>query len=490
MRPTLTLQEFRLLAQHSSIIAVFEEIPMSDKTPVMIYQLLQKLYYQEGVLFEDLYPGHEERYAYLSFEVMATLSIHQDDGLDPIIELRKLQAQYQPSTRQDVSHLISNIFGFMSYDVVHFFENIPHQQQMGDQTLPLCLFNFYALNLTFDYQQQTILISTIVDVNQHEVEVSYRKAREKIKNIKTLIANAETISSPPSLNGSNHTADTIALSVDTDDNIFMQMVDKAKEYIVSGDVFQIVISRSYQCNYFVTPFAIYETLREVSPAPYLFYFPCESSTIIGASPETLVKVNNQVVTVNPIAGTKKRDNLQSDETISADLLSDEKELAEHIMLVDLARNDVGAVSVPGSVCVQDLLKVKHYSHVSHITSIVSGQLKPFFDALDALKAAFPAGTLSGAPKIRAMEIINELEMTPRNLYAGAICRFDCANNFDSCIAIRMAHLKDGIATIRTGAGIVFDSVAKMEARETDQKAYSIIQTIFKAHGVSYDFNHR
>ena len=198
---------------------------------------------------------------------------------------------------------------------------------------------------------------------------------------------------------------------------------------------------------------------------------------MGASPEKLVSVQQGEVSVNPIAGTRKRVDKKYDDAVSQELLSDEKELAEHMMLVDLARNDVGKVSKPGSVQVTELLKIKHFSHVTHITSTVTGQLRDTLDALDALAATFPAGTLSGAPKIRAMEIIDELESTGRGLYGGAICRMDYQGNLDSCIAFRMAVLSDGVATVRAGAGIVFDSNPQTEADETRHKALSMLSAI-------------
>jgi anthranilate synthase component 1 len=215
----------------------------------------------------------------------------------------------------------------------------------------------------------------------------------------------------------------------------------------------------------------------------MFYLPIDDVVVLGASPEKLVSVHEGMITTHPIAGTRRRPDAHHNQAIEADLLSDEKELAEHRMLVDLARNDVGAVATPGSVEVTELLKVKHYAHVSHITSTVIGQLRPECDALDALAAAFPAGTLSGAPKIRAMEIIDKLEVSSRGLYGGAICRLDYQGNLDSCIAIRMAILKNGMALIRAGAGIVFDSDAQAECDETRHKAHAMLYALALAQGV-------
>ena len=244
-----------------------------------------------------------------------------------------------------------------------------------------------------------------------------------------------------------------------------------------GDAFQIVLSRSFQQNYQAKPLDIYRALRNVSPAPYMFYFPSDYGILLGASPEKMITVRGSVVEINPIAGTRPRRNPDEEATNAQALLTDEKELAEHRMLVDLARNDLGAVCIPGTVKVTELLQVKHFSHVSHLTSVVTGQLCADKDALDALQATFPAGTVSGAPKIRAMEVIDALETSRRGCYAGALCRLDALGNFDSCIAIRMAVLREGVATVRTGAGIVADSNPAAEAAETRHKAQGILAAI-------------
>lgn len=480
MQP-FTLEEFKEYARNSSKVAVFEEIPAGNLTPITIYKRLNQNQTQEGVMLENLYNDSScdgsRRYSYICFEPIQSFSIPYGTGTNVLEALRNFKSELQYATRHDVAHLITKAVGFFTYDIVSNFENITNQDA-NENSFPLCLFHFFSFTLTFDHDNQTVLISILTDVNG-QLDAAYHHAREKIQNIITTLT-----ASIPSFECLINTKSTDKATVDVDisDTDFMQMVIKAKEYIISGDAFQIVISRSFKRNYTIPPLAIYKLLREVSPAPFMFYFSMPDQTIIGASPERLVCVYQNEVTINPIAGTRQRINDQPDEIICTELLNDKKQLAEHMMLVDLARNDIGAVSKPGSVKVVDLLKVKNYSHVSHITSTVTGQLKDNCDALDALKAAIPAGTLSGAPKIRAMQIIAELEKTPRELYGGAFCRFDLSDNFDSCIAIRMAVLKDGIATVRTGAGIVFDSDPYAEAQETYHKAYGLLDAIAKAHG--------
>jgi len=475
MTQPLTLDEFKMLAKNARRIAVFQEIPAGKLTPFIIYSLLNKAFKTEGVMLEDLHQRECARYSFICFESIASLMINNDDDSQPLAALRDLQSKLVYSTRAEIADLITSAIGFITYDVVRYFETIP-DRHAADPSLPILLFNFYALSITFDHEKQTILISTLVEVSG-QPEQAYNQAQQKIISIIKLFS-----TSPHEADSPIEKKTASPIDVDTSDLDFMRMVEKAKDYIIRGDAFQIVISRCFKRNYSVSPLEIYNTLRRVSPAPFMFYFPTETSVIIGASPERFIRVHNKQVTLNPIAGTRKHTGERTDEAITDDLLNDKKELAEHMMLVDLARNDVGAVSDPGSVQVSELLHVKHYSHISHITSTVTGKLQKKYDALDAFAAAFPAGTLSGAPKIRAMQIIDELETSRRGLYGGAICRLDSLGNFDSCIAIRMAVLKNGIATIRTGAGIVYDSNPAAEAQETHQKARSMLDAIAQAHG--------
>ncbi|EKD92354.1 MAG: hypothetical protein ACD_29C00049G0005 [uncultured bacterium] len=425
-------------------------------------------------MIENLNQKENERFSFICFDPIASLSIYKDDGQNPLNAIRDFQSTYATSTRKEMAELMTNSVGFFTYDSVRYFEELPDRHAINS-AFPAILFQCHQLNVTFDHKKQTILISVLVKTGEKSA-VIYQQAQEKIKKIINLLLSGYKVSQPQ-----NRNTDA-TVEADIADSDFIRMVEKAKNYIACGDAFQIVLSRCFKRHYSVSPLEIYKTLREVSPAPFMFYFPTESSVIIGASPERFMRVHHNEITVNPIAGTRKRTMGKTDSMISDDLLNDKKEIAEHMMLVDLARNDVGVVSDPGSVQVRELLKVKHYSHVSHITSTVTGQLQKKYDALDAFFAAFPAGTLSGAPKIRAMQIIDELETSRRGLYGGAICRFDSVQNFESCIAIRMAILKDGVATIRTGAGIVYDSNPENEAEETYQKARSLLDAIAKAHG--------
>ncbi len=264
---------------------------------------------------------------------------------------------------------------------------------------------------------------------------------------------------------------------------FREAVRKAQEYIRAGDIFQVVLSRQETVDCALDPFTVYRALRMVNPSPYMYFLRNQETTIAGASPEMLVRVENRRVETRPIAGTRPRGQGRSDDAIARDLLADEKERAEHLMLVDLGRNDLGRVCRFGSVAVPEMLKVEHYSHVAHLVSSVTGELAEGKDALDALAATFPAGTLSGAPKIRAMEIIDELEPVRRGLYGGALGYIDLGGNLDFCIAIRTLVMQAGRVTLQAGAGIVADSDPAYEERETEAKAGALFAALRLAGGL-------
>lgn len=482
MTQALTFDEFQTLAQQAKRIAVFREVAMGTLTPIGSYKLLSKAYGENGVMLENLCEQESTRYAYLCFNSMASLVVHSGDNVNPFAKLRYLQSQYSFATRDNIARLINNAMGLVTYDAVRYFEKIPDRHPC-DPLLPTLLFHFYTLSLTFDHKNKSILISTVVEISD-DPETDYQKAQQTIDQIIQLL-----LSTAPQADNIPISSLQTKIEVDITDNEFIDKVKEAKKLIVAGEVFQIVLSRCFKRAYSVTPLDIYKSLCKISPSPFMFYFPTDAEIILGASPERMISVIDKQIAVNPIAGTRQRMTSSTDKSIEADLLSDKKELAEHMMLVDLARNDVGSVSVPSSVVVNELAKVKHYSHVSHITSTVTGQLDDHYDLYDALAAAFPAGTLSGAPKIRAMEIIDSLETTRRGMYGGAICRIDAHGNLDSCIAIRMASLREGIATIRTGAGIVFDSDPASETQETRQKAQAMLEAIAVAQGEHHDINY-
>jgi anthranilate synthase component 1 len=262
---------------------------------------------------------------------------------------------------------------------------------------------------------------------------------------------------------------------------FRAMVDRAKEYILAGDIFQVVLSQRFSLPFQLPPLALYRSLRRLNPSPFLFYLDFGGFSVIGSSPEILVRLRDDTVTIRPIAGTRPRGKTpDEDRALAADLLADQKELAEHLMLLDLGRNDVGRVAKVGSIRVTERMKIENYSHVMHIVSNVEGAIDPKHDAMDALMAGFPAGTVSGAPKVRAMEIIEELEPEKRGIYGGAVGYFAANGSMDTCIALRTTVLKDGVMYVQAGAGIVADSVPESEHQECQHKARALVRAAQEA----------
>lgn len=476
-----SLEQFIAAAKTGECVAVHAEVLADRLTPVGIFESLQDEMRHGAMLESGMQREEAGRHSFLAFDAMAELRVKNgkiiqrigslDTELDepPFTALRKLMKNLSAISASTGEKMMANAVGFLGYDGIRFFENIPDRHPHSD--LPDLFVKFYRTTLRFDHQQHKLSIMHLVDV-ENNAEKSYETAVEKIKKITQKI-------NTPVLIAATHASPVKETSIEPDvsDENFIQMVERAKKHIVQGDVFQVVLSRCFTKKYTASPFDIYRALRRVNPSPYMFYLSIDEAVIVGASPERMVSVQDGIATVNPIAGTRPRHHQEEDAAMEKSLLNDPKELAEHMMLVDLARNDLGAVSEPGSVKVTELLRVKHFSHVSHLTSLVTGKLRKNLDALDALAATFPAGTLSGAPKIRAMEIIDELETSRRGVYGGAIFRLDKHGNLDSCIAIRMAVLRNGVATVRAGAGIVYDSNPKTEADETSHKAKAMLTAI-------------
>lgn len=467
----LTLEQFVELAKEENKIAVFQEVSGDRITPISAFEALGDEAQDAAILESGSVNGVNGRYSFICLDPIA-------QAVD-FVELRKQLAQYHCHTEHPLSKLIGGAVGFVSYDAIRLFEDIPDSHPNQDQ-LPDVLFKFYRTNIAFDHQSRKVVISTLAEVNA-DAKQAYDLAFQKIEQ---LIAKIFTANSQPNkTTGLSPNKDSDGVQISMDDEYFKNIVQKAKQYIVAGDIFQVVLSRCFRKKYSGNPFDIYRALRITNPSPYMFYLEHDGTFIIGSSPEKLVSIENGIVESHPIAGTRPRgQNAVEDAQLAKDLLADEKEIAEHTMLVDLARNDIGAVCKPGSVKVKDFKMIRNFSRVMHIASVVEGTLSEDKDALDALQAAFPAGTLSGAPKIRAMEIIDELETSRRGLYGGAICHIDNQGNLDSCIAIRMAVLKDGVATVQAGAGIVYDSDPQTEAEETRHKVKAVLEAIQLAEG--------
>jgi len=480
MFPELSESEFLRLAKSHEYVIAYRELPADSITPITAYQLLARHHPSMVLLESTAQESQHARYSHLFFEPTDTLTLSKsheknDEYLD---SLRACAARYQAGYTHPLSRLAGSLVGYFSYDAVRLFETLPDRHEKTSVEIPDAEFSLYHSSISFDHKTQRYVIATLVHVSEKPQE-DYREAVKKLDVI------VESLQQSPPKEKPFYAEEKQTIQVDTTDLEFETRVEKAQQYIHAGDAFQIVLSREFSVPYSGDGFQLYRALRLVNPSPYLFYIERDGVQIAGCSPEKLVSVQEGLIESCPLAGTRRRGTTpEEDVELAHDLAFDQKELAEHRMLVDLHRNDVGAVAKPGTVKVVKKEKIERYSRVMHLSSTVQGELHEDYDAFNALKAAFPAGTLSGAPKIRAMEIIDELESSRRGLYGGAICAFDNAGNLESCIAIRMVIIKDGVAYVRSGAGVVLDSDPRAEARETRQKAQAMFDGIFLASGAS------
>ena len=388
----------------------------------------------------------------------------------PLDELRKLLAESRIAMPDALPPMAAGVFGYLGYDMVRQMEDIgaPNPDALG---LPDALFIRPTVVLVFDAVKDQITIVTPV---RPQSGISAKAARVRAEE--RLQAVVDALDSPldKQTRVPDHAAIMAGLVSNTPEADYSAMVDRAKEYIAAGDIFQVVLSQRFSTPFTLAPFSLYRALRRVNPAPFLYYLAFDGFSVAGSSPEILVRVRDGKVTIRPIAGTRPRGATPADDKrLGEDLLSDPKERAEHLMLLDLGRNDVGRVSQIGTVSVTDQFFLEHYSHVMHIVSNVEGTLDPRHDLIDALAAGFPAGTVSGAPKVRAMEIIDELERDKRGLYAGCVGYFSATGAMDTCIVLRTAIVKDGMMYVQAGAGIVADSINAMEQAECVNKAKAL-----------------
>ncbi|MGC2110526.1 MAG: anthranilate synthase component I, partial [Candidatus Korobacteraceae bacterium] len=374
---------------------------------------------------------------------------------------------------------ISGCVGYFAYDMVRQFERLPERAK-DDVGVPDCIFTFYDRLLAFDHLRHQVHIIAAADVRAESPRKAYDRALADIAAIeKKLIRGVKG----QHFHWSSDKKKAIRVHNSTSHDDFVRSVRTAKEYIAAGDVFQVVLSQRLDFKPPAEPFQIYRALRTVNPSPYMYFLKLDDMHVVGASPEMLVKVTGRKLEYRPIAGTRKRGaDAAEDDLLTEQLRTDEKERAEHVMLVDLGRNDLGRVSEYGSVKVGGLMYVEKYSHVMHLVSALEGKLREGLDALDALAACFPAGTLSGAPKVRAMEIIEELEPVRRGVYGGSVLYADHAGNLDSCIAIRTMVVHGNRAYVQAGAGIVADSDPESEYQECMNKASAVLRAAELASG--------
>ena len=425
------------------------------------------------------------RYTFLGFE--PELSISCIDGnmnvdgkeftcADPTNYLRELLKKYKSPRITSLPPFTGGLVGYFSFDFINYKEpstkmNIDDSE--GFKDIDLMLFKDV---IAFDNVKQKIILITNIELDK-DLNVEYEKALKRLNSIKELLHTGKK-----SFEGGKLLGEVTPLFSNDE---FSNMIGKAKHHIKEGDIFQIVLSNRLQANFEGSLFDTYRVLRTVNPSPYMFYFSGTDVEVAGASPETLVKLEDGILHTFPLAGTRPRGKSEKeDKELETELLADEKELAEHNMLVDLGRNDLGKISKFGSVVVEKFHSIERYSHVMHIGSTVRGEIRPEYDALNALEAVLPAGTLSGAPKIRACQLIEELENNKRGIYGGAIGYIDFTGNMDTCIAIRLAYKKNGKVFIRSGAGIVADSDPDKEYIESINKAGAVVDALKKAQEIN------
>lgn len=487
------------LAREYTLIPVYREVLADLETPISVFlKLCQE---EAGAFLLESVEGGEKvaRYSFLGCRPLLTLAnrdgvshvlagdtasqyrtVGQVTGAaeaerlegDPLSHLREVLQRYKVYQPQGVPRFFGGAVGYMGYDAVRNYERLSDAPE-DDLHLPDALFMIPELIVAFDHLRHKLLLIANTQPGA-EPEVEYRRAQALLDGAVARLRGPVPV--PPGVPLGRPRPLTVTANQTPEQ--FHAAVERAKEYIRSGDAFQVVVSQRLQTSVRSRPMDIYRVLRTVNPSPYMFYVTFGDLKIIGSSPELLIRVEDGVAESRPIAGTRPRGKSEAeDATLESELLADEKERAEHVMLVDLGRNDLGRVCQYGSVQVRQMMRVERYSHVMHLVSDLAGQVAPGKDAFDVLSACFPAGTLSGAPKVRAMQIIDELEPTRRNLYGGAIGYFGWGGSMDTCIAIRTMLMQGDKVYIQAGAGIVADSDPEKEYQESLNKARALLRSI-------------
>ncbi len=483
-----SLEEFKKKANKGNLIPVYREILADRDTPVSAFQKIDDG--RHSFLLESMEGGEKwARYSFLGARpsVIVTSSGRQAVVIrngkkskqtfdrDPLEVVKEVLSEYKAVPDPSLPRFFGGAVGFMGYDIVGFFEELPAREKAG-LDIPDVFFMITDTLVIFDNITHMIKVVSNAHVKGRSVEAAYREATKKIdalvRRLKTGVRGQRSGVRKKSKAGEH------ALTSNFTKPQYEQAVLKAKEYIKAGDIFQVVPSQRFETKINVEPYEIYRALRLINPSPYMYFLRCGETTVVGASPEVMVRLEDGRIDLRPIAGTRRRGSTEEeDRALAEELLADPKERAEHIMLVDLGRNDVGRVSDPGSVNVSELMVIERYSHVMHIVSNVRGRLSGGKDAYDVIRGCFPAGTVSGAPKIRAMEIIDELEPTRRGPYAGAVGYFGFSGNMDTCITIRTLVIKNGVAYIQAGGGVVADSDPAAEYQETVNKAKAMMRAV-------------
>ena len=497
-RVTPSLEEVRTIAASAEegihTVPVYREVFADMETPVSVYLKLSNGTTSPGFILESVEGGTQiARYSFIGADCAATVTLR--DGVlttegdlptdvsqyeDPLEAVAELIAPFAAAPSEQLPRFTGGAVGYLGYDVIRHFEpRVPRPKGAG-LGFPEAQYHIADTLVVFDHLERVLKVVSHVRLGDDRgLDVAYDDAVGRINDVIDRlnaplpdypVGGEEAPSSVQDRRRPNMTPDE-----------YKQMVEKGKEYIRQGDIFQVVLSQRVDVDTPAHPFSIYRALRTVNPSPYMFFLDFGEHQIVGASPELLVRLENGVVSNHPIAGTRPRGaTVEEDNANAKDLIGNEKERAEHIMLVDLGRNDIGRVSKPGTVRLPKLMEIERFSHVMHIVSNVDGDIADGLTASDALRACFPAGTVSGAPKVRAMEIIAELEPDARGVYSGAIGYLDFSGEMDTCIALRTLVYKDGVASLQAGGGIVADSTAEGEYNESLQKMAALVRAIERA----------
>ncbi len=485
-----SLSEFRSLAQKGNIIPVYKEIAADLETPVSAF-LKVCGDGPDSFLLESVEKGERMgRYSFLGTDPMQVYTsfgskgkIRYREGIttegegSPYQVLEQLMTNWVEVSTPGHPPFTGGALGFFGYETVHSIEEKVPNSKPNDLNLPDAYFMVADTLLAFDHVKHKLIIIANAHVQNPKGDLSapYEEVKQKIEGVIKKLSKPLVVRELV-LQEVSDNQPYVASNLSQDQ--FEKMVEKGKEYIKSGDIFQVVLSQRLSAPLKTDPFTLYRTLRMVNPSPYMFYINGGDFQLVGSSPEVMVKLENGMATLRPIAGTRPRGkDLLEDEKTSAELLADEKERAEHLMLLDLGRNDLGRVCKKGSVRATERFAIEKYSHVLHIVSNVTGELEKGKNAFDLFKACFPAGTVSGAPKVRAMEIIHELEPTRRGPYAGAVGYFSFSGDMNTGIIIRTMVIKDKQVYVQAGAGIVADSVPSAEYQETLNKARALLKTL-------------
>ncbi|MBW2708973.1 MAG: anthranilate synthase component I [Deltaproteobacteria bacterium] len=472
------------MAAQGNLIPVYGEFLADTETPVSAYLKIKNKVF--SYLLESADGGTSwGRYSFIGYKPLLVvrfvdqrMEITRDDETEtlshvenPLEILRDLTSRYRSVASDDLPPFQGGLVGFFNYDLIRTWEPVPGN--CPDANMPECIFTASRRLIIFDHLTHKITVVAHAHLSENkDPEAAYLEACHAVNET---IAELEQ---PVPIIAKGNAVKVSALTSNVKKEPFMAAVAQAKEYIAAGDAIQIVLSQRFQGTVSGEDFSLYRKLRSINPSPYMFYLNFGETRLIGASPEILVRLTDGLIELRPIAGTRPRGKDEaSDQALAQELMADPKERAEHIMLVDLGRNDAGKVASPGTVTVPRLMEVERYSHVMHLVSRVEARLSPEKDALDLFMASFPAGTVSGAPKIRAMEIIHELESSPRGPYAGAVGYFGFNGNMDFCITIRTMTLHNDQLSIQVGAGIVADSDPEKEYQETLNKAGAMFQAI-------------